>query len=78
MREIDKILLALEEQITTGTYISAETDKIELKDLSGGSNWKELHKTVCAFLNTKGGIIIVGVKEDQKQQRYTFTGYNAN
>lgn len=78
MREIDKILLALEAQITTGTYVSAETDKIELKDLSGGSNWKELHKTVCAFLNTKGGIIIVGVKEDQKQQRYTFTGYNAN
>ena len=32
MREIDKILLQLEEYIKTGTYSPVETDKIELKD----------------------------------------------
>jgi len=78
MREIDKIILQIEEHIKSGTYSPMETDKIELKDLSGGTDWKELHKSTCAFLNTKGGIAIVGIKEDTKNSQFKFTGYNAN
>lgn len=78
MRDIDKILLQIEGHIKNGTYTPIETDKIELKDLSGGENWKELHKTICAFLNSKGGIIVIGIKEIQKKQLFHFTGYNPN
>ena len=78
MREIDKILLQIEQHLQAGTYSPVETDKIELKDLSGGTDWKELHKSICAFLNTKGGIAVIGIKEDTKQKQFKFTGYNPN
>ncbi len=78
MREIDKILLQIEEHIRVGSYSNVETDKIELKDLSGGIDWKELHKTTCAFLNTKGGIVVIGLKEDSKTKQFKFTGFNPN
>ena len=78
MREIDKILLQIEDHIKAGTHSSVETEKIELKDLSGGTDWNELHKSVCAFLNSKGGIVIIGIKEDTKQKHFKFTGLNPN
>ncbi|MCE7955958.1 MAG: putative DNA binding domain-containing protein [Bacteroidetes bacterium] len=78
MREIDKILLQLEEYIKTGTYSPVETDKIELKDLSTNNDWNELHKSTCAFLNSKGGIAVIGIKEDQKHGVFKFTGLNPN
>ncbi|QQS29594.1 MAG: putative DNA binding domain-containing protein [Sphingobacteriales bacterium] len=78
MRELDKILLQVEEHIKKGTYSPVETDKIEFKDLSTSDNWTELHKSICAFLNSKGGISVIGIKEDQKQKRFKFTGYNPN
>jgi len=76
MRDIDKILRQAEELIRTDTYAPVETDKIELKDLSGGGDWNELHKSICAFLNTKGGIAVIGIKEDQKHHKLKLTGYN--
>jgi predicted HTH transcriptional regulator len=78
MRTIDKFLEQVEQCIQTDTYTPVETEKIELKDLSSGGDWKELYKTVCAFLNTGGGIVVVGIKEDTKQKRFRFTGYDAN
>ncbi len=77
MREIDKILLQIEEHIKSGTYSDVETDKFELKDLSTGSDWKELYKSACAFLNTRGGIIVIGIKEDVQQKQFRFTGFNS-
>ncbi len=76
MREIDKIIRRIEECIATNSFYPVETDKIELKDLSGGSDWRELHKTACAFLNSKGGIIIIGIKEDTRNRKFIFTGFN--
>jgi predicted HTH transcriptional regulator len=76
MREIDKLVLRIEECITTNSFYPVETDKIELKDLSGGSDWRELHKTVCSFLNSKGGIIILGIREDTRNKKFIFTGFH--
>ncbi len=79
MEITDNILKQLEECLSTNTYKELETDKVELKDLSGGENWKELYKSACAFLNTKGGIIILGVKEVVKKNNvksYIFHGFN--
>ncbi|MEX0811458.1 MAG: RNA-binding domain-containing protein [Chitinophagales bacterium] len=78
MKVVDKILSNLEFSIESGSYSSIETDKIELKDLSSGSDWKELYKSVCAFLNTQGGIVIIGVNENTKKKEYKFTGFNIN
>ena len=76
MKVTDNILKQLEECLTTGIYKALETDKIELKDLSGGDEWKELYKSACAFLNTQGGIIIIGIKETKTA--YQFHGFNVN
>ncbi len=76
MKVTDNLLKQLEECLNTGIYKELETDKIELKDLSGGDDWKELYKSVCAFLNTQGGIIIIGVKEKSDKSAYQFQGFN--
>jgi ATP-dependent DNA helicase RecG len=73
MKVVDLILNKLAHQLDQGAFDPIETDKIELKDLSSGENWDELYKSVCAFLNTEGGIVIVGVRE--KDRRYKVTGY---
>ncbi|TAK54067.1 MAG: hypothetical protein EPO24_13570 [Bacteroidetes bacterium] len=76
MREIDKILQQLEQDIRGGKYRHIEADKLELKDLSSGLGWDELYKTICSFLNTRGGIVIIGVREDTKLKQYKFTGFD--
>ncbi len=75
MRAIDKILSQIEACITQNTYEVIETDKVELKDFSGGVS-DELYRSACAFLNAEGGIIIIGVHEAAKERRYSFKGYN--
>jgi predicted HTH transcriptional regulator len=81
MNFIDKTLRTLEECIFTQTYVEVETERFELKDLSTNTNWTELYKTVCAFLNTNGGIIVVGIKDkgnekDKNKKYYQFKGFN--
>lgn len=75
MRAIDKILAQIEACITQKKYEVIETDKVELKDLSGGVS-AELYKSACAFLNAEGGMIIIGIHESQKDKDYSFKGYN--
>jgi ATP-dependent DNA helicase RecG len=52
-----------------------ENGKLELKDLSSSENWKSLHETVCAYLNTDGGFILGGIKEDNKTKLLKLTGF---
>lgn len=75
MNPIDKVLLNLKDCLETNSYISIETDKIELKDLSSGNDWKELYKTICAFLNTRGGTVIIGIHENSSKTEYKLTGF---
>ncbi len=78
MKAIDNILTQLEDCLTTNTFRELETDKIELKDLSGGDDWKEMYKSACAFLNTQGGMIVIGVKEKNAKSGYQFQGFRAD
>lgn len=73
---IENILCRIQDCIEQNTFDDVETEKIELKDLSTGSNWISLKQTICAFLNTDGGIIICGIRE--KDEKYTFTGFQRN
>ncbi len=81
MRFIDKTLSTIRHCIQNNAYEEVETDKFELKDLSGGSDWTEFYKSVCAFLNTNGGMVVVGIKDkgnikDKSQRFYKCTGFN--
>src|SRR4051812_10073282 len=78
MKVVDSILSQVQECIKNDTFKDLETEKIELKDLSGGDEWRELYKTTCAFLNTNGGIIIIGIKENSAQNKYFFSGFNTD
>jgi ATP-dependent DNA helicase RecG len=77
MRAIEKILLEIENCIKTDTFKNLEHDKLELKDNSHiASGWKEVYKTACAFLNTSGGILLIGVFEDLENKKFIIPGYN--
>ncbi len=74
---IEKNLKIIEECIQFNHYQEIETERFELKDLSRG--WGEdWYKTVCAFLNTNGGVIVIGIndKNNAKPPMYKLTGYN--
>lgn len=75
-----KNLQTIERCIKTSSYEEVETERFEIKDLSQGwgDDW---YKSVCAFLNTNGGIIIIGIKDknntsDGKPKFYKFTEYD--
>jgi predicted HTH transcriptional regulator len=69
IERIDKALLS-------ETFLDIESGKIELKDLSSGGEWTSLKESVCAFLNTEGGIVICGVRERNK--KYILNGFDRN
>ncbi len=71
---ISDILVTIKASIQSETFIDVEKSKLELKDLSNSGDWKSLNETICAFLNTDGGIIICGIRE--KNKKYTLTNFN--
>lgn len=65
MKIVDHILNKLADLITQGRFMELETNRLEIKSVpESDAEWKEQHKTVNAFLNTRGGLIILGVKEE--------------
>lgn len=76
---IEKILNKLETQIKGSFFVSLETESIEIKPVPPTSGaWDEICKSVNAFLNTDGGVIVLGIKEEGKDhvtKKYSFTGY---
>ena len=79
MKEADKILNQIEDCIGKSIYKPVETEKIELKptppNLKGAST---LLQSACAFLNSNGGILIVGIKDNNNvtPKNYELKGYN--
>lgn len=77
MRQIERILSEIENCVNDNVFKKLEHDKLELKDNSHTtSDWREVYKTACAFLNTHGGIILIGIHEDEKSQKFNITGYD--
>jgi predicted HTH transcriptional regulator len=78
MKPIDQTLLKLADLIQQGRFVELETEGLEIKPVPvDGGEWKERHKTVNAFLNTRGGILILGVKEEGAgpARRYALSGW---
>lgn len=75
---IDRILQRLAALVREDRFEEQETDTLEIKPVpSEGGGWRELCKSANAFLNTRGGIIILGIREEGQgaSRRYVFTGY---
>ena len=78
---VDQTLNKLSELIQQGRFIELESDGLEIKPVPAvGGEWKELHKSINAFLNTRGGIIILGVKEEGTgpKRRYALSGWKGH
>lgn len=77
---IERTLARLAVLIGEDRFEELETDTLEFKPVpSTGAAWDKLHQSACAFLNTRGGIIVLGVKEEGTgpSRRYRFTGWQA-
>src|SRR3990167_2713301 len=75
---VEKTLAKLAELIAAGRFEELETDTLELKPVPPtGGEWKERHKSANAFLNTRGGILILGIKEEGQgpARRYVHSGW---
>ena len=75
---VDNALIRLAVLIAENRYEPLETDALEIKPVPGdGASWRECHKSVNAFLNTRGGILLLGCKEEGQgvNRRWVFTGW---
>lgn len=75
---VDRVLEKIEVLIREGRYEGLESDGLEIKPVpAAGQEWRERYKSANAFLNTRGGVILFGIREDGQgpQRRYIFTGY---
>ena len=75
---IDKVLKKLAALIAAGRFEDVEDDGLEIKPTpSATSSWRESHKSANAFLNTRGGLLLFGFKEEGQgpQRHWVFTGY---
>jgi ATP-dependent DNA helicase RecG len=67
---------AIDKSLKSGIFEEVKDAKLELKDLSTGSEWTSLKESICAFLNTSGGYVICGVRE--RNGHYNLTGFDRN
>jgi ATP-dependent DNA helicase RecG len=77
MDSLSHILSRLEQCVQHRSYESLETDWLEIKPVpSNGNAWSSIRETIGAYLNTRGGIVVLGVRDEQgPPRRYEFTGY---
>ena len=72
------IIAKLAELIQQGRFTELETESVEIKPVPAtGADWKEIQKSVNAFLNSRGGILILGVREEGTgpSRRYVLDGW---
>ncbi len=75
-KTVENLLHQLDDLIRQQRYQSLETDTVEIKPVpSTGHQWTEVFKSANAFLNTRGGLILLGVKEEQRPRGFVFTGW---
>jgi ATP-dependent DNA helicase RecG len=75
---VSQILAKIQRLIAEDRFQDLESDGLEIKPVpASGGDWREIHKTTNAFLNTRGGIILFGIKEEGTgpARRYAFRGY---
>ena len=70
MDSLEEILNRLAICIRNRAYESLETDWLEIKPVpSTGHAWDSIRDSIGAFLNTRGGVVILGIKDEQDPKR---------
>ena len=80
-QEVAKTLTRLEELIRQPRSEELEAHALEIKPVPPtGAEWRKLHQSICAFLNTYGGFLLLGVREEGqgRDRRYVFQGWRAD
>lgn len=80
MDDLSDLLAQLAQLIGQQRFEELESDTVELKACpSTSQDWSERYKSVNAFLNTRGGVLVLGIKEvgQGTDRKYVFTGYDA-
>ncbi len=78
MDELDLLLSRLATLIAQARFEELESDTIEFKPCpSNAQDWTEIYRSVNAFLNTRGGLLVLGIKEVGQgvERKYVFSGY---
>jgi predicted HTH transcriptional regulator len=74
---VTQAIRKLEQCVREDRWESVETDCLEVKPVP--PNWSDsaaVRQTVCAFLNTRGGVVLLGVRDEQTpHRRFSFAGY---
>jgi predicted HTH transcriptional regulator len=79
-KEIKNILDTIEHCLKNNSYEAVETERVELKPSLPNEKGKEaisVYQSINAFLNTKGGFLLLGIKDvnNTTPNRYEFKGY---
>ena len=78
MKIINDILQHVAYSIANDKYVWTDQEKVAIKDNSHvAGEWSDLFISVNAFLNTNGGAIIIGIKDDEDNNKFIFNGFDA-
>jgi ATP-dependent DNA helicase RecG len=80
MDDLTDFFLQLEKTILAQKFTELESDTVEIKSCpSSTQDWSERYKSINAFLNTRGGYLILGITEVGRgeDRKYQVTGYDA-
>lgn len=78
MKIINDILQHIAYSIANDEYVWTDQEKVAIKDNSHiAGEWSDLFISVNAFLNTNGGAIIIGIKDDEDNNKFIFNGFDA-
>ncbi len=78
MDNLTDLLQKLASLISQNRFEDMESDTVEFKQFPPtGKDWFNLHQSINAFLNTRGGVLILGIAEEGRgaDRRYVPSGY---
>ncbi len=78
MDNLTDLLQKLATLISQKRFEDMESDTVEFKQFPPtGKDWFNLHQSINAFLNTRGGVLILGIAEEGRgaDRRYVPSGY---
>lgn len=78
MKIVNDILQHIAYSIANNEYVWTDQEKVAIKDNGHiAGEWSDLYTSVNAFLNTNGGSIVIGIKDDEDNNRYIFNGFDS-
>ena len=78
MKFVTDILQHIAYSIANNEYVWTDQEKVAIKDnCHVADEWRDLYTSICAYLNTNGGVILIGIHDDEPNSRYVFSGFDS-